>query len=118
MSNGRVAGFVVGFAAVVAAGGALAYVLAKEERREQALRLYGEYAPKGQAAVKGAAERAREVGEKVAQSAGQYSAQLPKAREAVNAALAQAPQRFEQITAALPFGQNGKAPVAITDHAE
>jgi hypothetical protein len=93
---------------------ALGVVLARKEGREAARRFIDQYGSdfgtKGSQVAANIANSARQVGEQVAKSATeQYKAQLPKAKEAFNSAIAQAPQAVGTLTGALARnGQNGR----------
>ena len=77
------------------AGMAVGVMLSRKEGRDAARKFLA------QSSV--VAEQAREVGGQVARSAvAQYQAQAPRAMEALNNVLAQAPQAAEVISARLP----------------
>jgi ABC-type transporter Mla subunit MlaD len=103
-----VAGAALGMSAV-----ALGVLLARKEGRDAARRFaeqYGDLGQRGSQVANSIANQAKQLGGQVAKNAAdQYKAQLPKAKEALNSAIAQAPQMAGVLAGAFARGsQNGK----------
>jgi hypothetical protein len=103
------AGTALGMSAV-----ALGVFLARKEGREAARRFAEQYGgdlgQKSSLMANNIANQAKQLGGQVAKNAAdQYKAQLPKAKEAFNSALSQAPQMAGALAGAFSRGsQNGK----------
>ncbi len=104
MKRGQVAALVAG-TTVGLAGVALALVVSRAEGRAAARRVIARTGP--------VAEQVRKAGERAARVAvEQYQANAPRAVEAFNSVLAQAPQAAETLRARLPIGAKAE-PVAV-----
>lgn len=99
MKRTQVAALLAG-AALGLTGVAVAVALSRKEGREAAKRLMDKTAPY--------AAQARQVGERVAKTAGeQYQVLAPKAAEVLGAVREQAPAAVGAVSARLPWIQNG-----------
>jgi hypothetical protein len=117
MKRGQVVALIAG-ATVGIAGVTLGVILARKEGRDAARRFLDE-SQLGQKSVQAAqqfATSARKMSEQVARTAAeQYQTQMPKAREALNNVIQQAPQAAGALAAVMPRrALNGK----LTDDGE
>jgi hypothetical protein len=104
MKRGQVVALIAG-ATVGIAGVTLGVILARKEGRDAARRFLDE-SQLGQKSVQAAqqfATSARKMSEQVARTAAeQYQTQMPKAREALNNVIQQAPQAAGALAAVMP----------------
>jgi hypothetical protein len=112
MKRGQLVALIAG-TTVGIAGVTLGVVLARKEGRDAARRFLDEsqVGQRSRQAAQQLATSARKVGEQVARTASeQYQTQMPRAREAFNNALQQAPQAAEALSSMMPRrALNGKA---------
>jgi hypothetical protein len=100
MKRFQVAALLAG-AALGVAGVAVAIVLSREEGRQAAKRMLDKTAP--------VADQARQIGERVAQSAAaQYQTLAPKAMDALASAREQAPTVVGAVSNRLPWTHRGE----------